>query len=284
MIIKGIVIVLLSIVLINMQVRLVRTIFPQKEEKHKVLLYTLLMGAFVASALVIFSQFISPYIQWYISYRLQSNNIAYSVYVGALCVMITSIFASKKYGWIVFIFSSLIILTLATWLAGFFLGWIWRILLKATWEEVLKTSSRESLASGSSGIWVSDEKKHFKKSANNDIIIYSILSGLWFALFENIVYFVAVRDIGHFVVRSITTSLLHGVFTGVIWFLIFRYAKGGFISYLLAYCIGIWLHTMYNISLENTPLVGWLAFTIGWYFLLAYLLYKSDSLYTKKNG
>ena len=60
MIIKGIVIVLLSIVLINMQVRLVRTIFPQKEEKHKVLLYTLLMGAFVASALVIFSKLIQP--------------------------------------------------------------------------------------------------------------------------------------------------------------------------------------------------------------------------------
>lgn len=266
MIIKSICVLLVSIVVLNLQLRIVRTVFPHKEEKNKVLLYTLLMGAFVASALIIFTHLIAPNI----STRLSSQNIGYSIYIWLLGIFITSIFAAKKHRWLVFIMSTL---TILAWITGLtellFAGaWLGVVILKATGEEVLKTSSWESLASHNT-------------RTKNDIIVYSILAGLGFALFENIVYFISAGDVWQFVARSLTSSLLHGVFTGCIWFIIWRYSKLSYISYIIAYWLGISLHAVYNISLGSNPLLWWLVFTIGGYFLLGYLLYKSDSLYVK---
>lgn len=266
-IIKSIVIVILSILLLNIQVRIVNRIFPQKEVKRKILWYTLLMGLLVASSLLAFTYIVQPYI----STLFKTDSITYSIYIAAVWWIIAILFATKRQRRRTFIISTLTVLALISWVAEivFAWAWIWLIILKATWEEVLKTASSQSLSSHDT----------FYKS---DIIIFSILAWLWFALFENIVYFIAAWSIGQFIARSITISLLHWIFTGTIWYILWRYAKNSFLSYTVAYALWILLHSFYNISLTYSPVIWWIVFTIWWYFLLSYLLYKSDRLYNNK--
>lgn len=266
-IIKSVIIVILSILLLNIQVRIVNRIFPQKEVKRKILWYTLLMGVLVASSLLCFTYIVQPYV----STLFKTDSITYSIYIAVVWWIIAILFATKRQRLRTFIISTLTVLAIISWVAEivFAWAWIWLIILKATWEEVLKTASSKSLSSHDT----------FYKS---DIIIFSILAGLWFALFENIVYFIAAWSIGQFIARSITISLLHWIFTWTIWYTLWKYAKNSFLSYTVAYALWILLHSFYNISLTYSPVIWWIVFTIWWYFLLSYLLYKSDRLYNNK--
>ena len=54
-----------SISLLNIQLRIVDTIFPQQQERRKIIQYTLLMGFLVASSLLIFTYIIQPYLKDY---------------------------------------------------------------------------------------------------------------------------------------------------------------------------------------------------------------------------
>ena len=263
-VIKSLVIVILSILLLNIQVRIVNKLFPQKEVKRRILWYTLLMGFLVASSLLAFTYIVQPYL----ATILDTNSISYSLYIAIIWWIIAILFAAKRQRRWTFIVSTLTILAVVTWVSEILFAWvwIWLIILKATWEEVLKTASSQSLTSHNT-------------LYKSDIIIFSILAWFWFALFENIVYFIAAWSVGQFIARSITISLLHWIFTWVIWYTLWRYATPSFFSYIVAYIIWILLHAFYNISLSIFPIIWWIAFTIWWYFLLSYLLYKSDRLY-----
>lgn len=264
LILKTIVILIISILLLNIQLRIVHKIFPQKEEKKKILTYTLLMGAIVASTLLVFTYYIQPYIHT-LSYN---NNIIYSAYIGLIGWVIALLFAVQKQRRRTFIISTLTVLAIITWVSEllFAWAWIWLIIIKASGEEILKTASAQSLSSHST-------------KYTSDIIIYSILAWLGFALFENIIYFISIWEVGQFLARSLTTSILHGIFTWCIWYIIRKYSKTSFLWYIIAYIWWILLHSLYNISLTYSPIAGWVLFTVGWYFLLSYLLYKSDRLY-----
>jgi hypothetical protein len=76
-IIKIIAIVILSILLLNIQVWIIGRLFPHAEEKRKVLGYTLLMGAIVASLLLVFTYIVQPYFH---SIATQGNMI-YSAFI-----------------------------------------------------------------------------------------------------------------------------------------------------------------------------------------------------------
>lgn len=263
-VLKSIVIVILSILLLNIQVRIVNRIFPQKEMKRKILWYTLLMGLLVASSLLCFTYIVQPYI----ASTIPTGTYTYSIYIAILWWIIAILFAAKKQRRWTFIISTLTVLAVISWVAEiiFAWAWMWLIILKATGEEVLKTASWQSLSSHNT----------FYKS---DIIIFSILAWLGFALFENIIYFIAAWSVWQFIARSLTISLLHWIFTWTIWYILWRFAKTSFVSYVVAYILWILLHSFYNISLTYSPVIWWIIFTIWWYFLLSYLLYKSDRLY-----
>lgn len=256
---------LISIILLNAQLRIVATIFPSKQEKKKILAYTLFMWAIIAWLILFFTYYIQPLLS-----DIQNSSLRYSAFILISGALLSLLCAAKRQRRGLFIVSTTTLLAIITWwiewlLAGWSLG---ILLLKAAWEEVLKTASSQSLVSHS-GLYKSD------------VIVMSILAGLGFALFENIVYFLASGSRGEFLTRSITTSLLHAIFTGCIWYVLWRQSKPSFTGYILAYIAWIGLHSIYNILLGYSPVVGWIIFLIGWYFLLSYLLYKSDRIYVK---
>lgn len=259
-IVKSILVVIISVFLINIQVWIVRTIFPQAQQRKKILLSTLLMGSLVASALLIFTYIIQP--------QLPQYSIRYSIYIGIIWGLLSIVFAYKKKWWLLFFVSTTTVIAIITGIAEIVIAStsIALLLLKASGEEILKTSTAQSLSS-------------HETLYSSDVIIYSILAGLGFALFENIVYFITQESIGQFIWRSITLSLLHGIFTWVIWFTLWKQWKATFVSYIIAYCIGISFHAAYNMWIMYNPLVTGIISTLWWYFLLSYLLYKSDRLY-----
>ncbi len=257
------IIIIASIAILNTQVRLVTTLFPHKEEKKKILRYTLFMGAWVASLLLLFSYVVQPRVAdfwnfWYSAFILIGGGI------------LSLILASKKQWRPAFFISSATILALITWIGERVLAGtgLWLLILKATGEEVLKTSSAQSLTAHT-------------KVFNSDVIIISILAWFGFALFENLTYFVATGSLWQFIVRSLTTSLLHWIFTGAIWYMLRKHNTQSYLGYIYAYILGIAIHAIYNMSILYSPVVGWMLFVIGWYFLLTYFLYKSDRLYIK---
>lgn len=276
------IILIASIALINTQVRLVRTLFPQKQESTKMLWYTLLMGWWVASLLLLFSygiqpyldnfsetlSWISPILSWF--FTTLPDWVWYSGFILLAWAIISLLLVSKKQWRPAFFISTTTVLALITGmgerlLAGTGLG---AVLLKATGEEVLKTASAQTITSHTTV---------FK----TDVIILSILAGLGFALFENLTYFIWSGSLGQFFVRSLTTSLLHGIFTWAIGYMLRKHNTQSYIGYIIAYVFGIALHSLYNTSMIYSPIIGWLLFVIWGYFLLTYFLYKSDRLYIK---
>ncbi len=275
------IILIASIAIINAQVWLVQTLFPQKEEKRKILGYTLFMGWWVASLLLLFSYIIQPWLATLSqtifstsSLTILSNTTAdtrgYSLFILLGGVVLSLLLASKKQLRPVFFVSSATVLALITGIGEYLLAGtgLWLVVLKATGEEVLKTSSAQSLTAHTTV---------FK----SDVIIMSILAGFGFALFENLTYFIASGSLWAFIARSLTTSLLHGIFTGTIWYMLRKHNTQSYLGYIYAYILGLWLHAIYNISMVYIPVIGWVTFVIGGYFLLTYFLYKSDRLYMK---
>ena len=273
------IIILASIASINAQVWLVLTLFPQKQEKRKILRYTLCMGWWVASLLLFFSYIVQPRLATLshtifstnsIRTALGTGNRGYSLFILLSGGIVSILLASKKQWRPVFFVSSATVLALITGIGEYLLAGtgLWLVILKATGEEVLKTSSAQSLTAHTS---------IFK----SDVIIMSILAGFGFALFENLTYFITSGSLGVFLARSLTTSLLHGIFTGTIWYMLRKHNTQSYLWYIYAYTIGLGLHAMYNISMVYTPVLGWVLFVIGGYFLLTYFLYKSDRLYMK---
>lgn len=265
--IKMIGIVIGSISLLNIQLRIVDTIFPQQQERRKIIQYTLLMGFLVASSLLVFTYIIQPYLKDYTWSRL------YSLFIIIIGGGLSLIFAHKRDRRGTFIISTMTIIAVITGTVEFLFAGagIGLLLLKATGEEILKTASSQSLSTHSI-------------QYKSDVIIYSVLAGLGFALFENIIYFISSWSRWQFLARSLTTSFLHGIFTWCIGYVLWRQSKIWFMSYILAYSFWITLHALYNIALVYYPVVGGLTFTIGWYFLLTYLLFKSDRLYSNNHA
>lgn len=267
LVIQSIIVLISSFFLLNAQLRIARTIFPEQKQRHKILGITLLMGLLVASWLLAYMYVLAPFLKEVAI----SSNIFYMLYILLIWGIFSLLFAYKKQWRLVFMMSTATVLTVITWFAEIVLvtGTIGAIVIKSTGEEVLKTAIWQSASSHNNTI-------------SSDIILYSILSWLGFAIFENIVYFIQQDSLGIFFVRTITTSLLHGIFTWLIWYVLMRFSKVSYIGYVVAYICGITLHAIYNIWLNSLPLATWIIFTIWWYFLLSYLLFRSDRLYLQK--
>lgn len=265
-IIKIIWLLLISTALLNLQVWIVRTLFPNAKEKTRIFRYTLLMWGLATGIILVYTYLVQP--RMYSFTTNESSNLRYSIFVAIAWLLIALVFAKQKKRWRVFAISTITIISVITWGVEWLLAWsaIGLLILKATSEEVLKTSASQALSSHT-------------QLFSSDVILMSILAWFGFALFENIVYFVQWWTIGGFFLRSLTTSLLHAIFTGVIGFVLWKSTKLSIFSYIIAYFAGICLHIFYNYTMSVTPVLWWIVFIIGGYFLLTYLLYKTDRVY-----
>lgn len=282
--------ILISIAILNAQIWLVSELFSDRTQRHhklRLLWMSIGMGALVASLLRAYSYF-TPLLlaSWWWQeilggISMWTDNPAYKRFYSLFIIitgwLISLLFARRRARWGVFFVGITTVVAAMTWGVAWLLAWssIGLLIIKATGEEILKISWAQALPSP-------------RGSYSHDIIVMSLIAWLGFALCENIIYFLSSG--GSWVLlltRSLTTSLLHAIFTGCVGYVLSVRTQGGnwvgekpnFITYVIAFAVGIILHSLYNISMTYAPLVGGIVFVIGWYLLLSYILYKSDRLY-----
>lgn len=121
----------------------------------------------------------------------------------------------------------------------------------------------------------------------SDYVAHAIVCWVWFAIIENIIYIYYSRntwDIASIgVARILSNSIMHAIFTGIIGYGAYEYAQDPKLYRLywviIGFLWGIWLHWIYNRSLLSSHLAISIVFIIGGYYMLAFLLYKSDRLF-----
>ncbi|MFZ2911959.1 MAG: PrsW family glutamic-type intramembrane protease [Candidatus Absconditicoccaceae bacterium] len=158
--------------------------------------------------------------------------------------------------------------------------------LAAYAEEIIKFTAGENI--------------FLKEGRNNsDLIFFCILIGLAFAIVENIFYLGSnilnqeINLIGLSLGRGIISSMIHVVTTGIVAYLAMKGLNkklkipliGGQVGFILFVFIGIILgfgvHLIYNLSLfYNRNFITIPLIIIG-YFILSFLMFKSDKIYIK---
>lgn len=121
--------------------------------------------------------------------------------------------------------------------------------------------------------------------SSSDIILFGMLSWLWFACIENIVYLYSAHywtpEVIHTTARWIIWPIVHMIYSwGLAYWYRYWYRKWWGIRWL---CMGIiWavsIHTIYNAYLINQW--RWIIATIVvfWYIMISWLIYQCDRLY-----
>ena len=147
-------------------------------------------------------------------------------------------------------------------------------------------------------IWATENEVSKTDFYSSDLLFFSIFIALWFSIIENIFYlwneiFTNWEWIWWLVFgRWIFTSLLHFIATWLIALLLYKLYQQQYLKNLniwqkiwrivLAILIWVLIHRWYNLSVQHMNLLIYIVLVFGWYFLLTYLLFLSDSLYKKK--
>ncbi len=129
--------------------------------------------------------------------------------------------------------------------------------------------------------------------SSSDVVLFSFLTVLWFAFFENILYVVESANAGSsrlrqiaggswlLIARGVVGFDVHLLFTWTIAYLTTKIIseKKSFLNLIPAFAIWLLLHLSYNLALQRNGTIAILIFVVGWYALLSFLFYKSDSMY-----
>ena len=149
-------------------------------------------------------------------------------------------------------------------------------------------------------IWATENEVSKTDFYSSDLLFFSIFIALWFSIIENLFYlwsefFDSSQEWiwGLVFWRWIFTSLLHFMATGLIALLLYKLYQQQYLKNLnvwqkiwriiTAILVWVLIHRWYNLSVQHANLLIYIILVFGWYFLLTYLLFLSDSLYTKKN-
>ena len=269
---------------------LVQHIFAKQQKKISRKLFGtsfLLVWSLLAFNLIIKTIF--PWIQaiqdWIMSFNWWGS---FLLYCGLIFIFLILLNWNRKKKQIWFLFLTWIILFAVV---GFFWLKIWisatvlYYFILAYSEEFLK-------------IWATENEVSKTDFYSSDLLFFSIFIALWFSIIENIFYlwneiFINWEWIWWLVFgRWIFTSLLHFIATGLIALLLFKLYQQQYLKNLkiwqrirrivVAILIWVLIHRWYNLSIQHMNLLIYIVLVFGWYFLLTYLLFLSDSLYTKK--
>ena len=148
-------------------------------------------------------------------------------------------------------------------------------------------------------IWATENEVSKTWFYSSDLLFFSIFIALWFSIIENLFYLWSeifsdwwewIRWLVFW--RWIFTSLLHFIATGLIALILFKiYQQQQFENLhtwqkvwriVIALLIWVLIHRWYNLSVQHMNLLIYIILVFGWYFLLTYLLFLSDSLYRQK--
>lgn len=131
-----------------------------------------------------------------------------------------------------------------------------------------------------------------KRNNKSDLVFFCILAGLGFSIIENLLYLWVgflnqwVSLVWLSIWRWIFGSLLHVVTTGLVALVVMKSLgehRWKFVLSMMAWIlVWFWVHALYNLSLVNWWKFVTIPLIIISFFVLSYLLFKSDLLFEKK--
>lgn len=282
-----------SLIILNIWLWLFDNIFNFNENKKRIIIITIIMWIISWLSIILYPKF-AAFINYSSLDFTKLENIEnhfmkiYWIFWAYLSIIAISIKLILWKGRISkFFITSFIIFSLL-----FFLSWyLWNKFLTQTillyyifvgvWEEFIKFF-----------LWVDFFEKY--KISSNDILVFTILSALWFAFIENIVYMIWGTSENNIIssiigwwsiliTRWIIWFLVHIIFTGNIWLLaLYWIIKNNIAKMVSAWIIiWIWLHYLYDVLLQKQISIIIIFFFIFWYFWVSYLFYISDRIYLK---
>jgi RsiW-degrading membrane proteinase PrsW (M82 family) len=276
--------ILTSILVVYVRIRIINTIFSQKKIKIWITL-----KVFGLAIIIVGSLFTYTYLLWYIGQReLALTNIIntksllfFVAYCTIFVVLVTMIFRNryKRIAQILLIWS-LFFIALAY---GGFLAGINTLLLyylvSAYAEEYMKYSAGNNIFLAN------------KEPNESNLIFFCILVWLWFSTVENILYIVNnvinnenINIMGILIGRGLVSTLIHIVSTSLIAFIVIKTKRTNSIilPIILGIIGGVWLHSIYNISLQYSLSYITIPMVILAFFLMTYLTFQSDIIYKQQ--
>lgn len=128
-----------------------------------------------------------------------------------------------------------------------------------------------------------------KQPNESNLIFFCILIWLWFSAVENIAYVINnilqsenINIMGLLIGRGLVSTLIHIVSTSLIAFIVIKTKKinSTIIPIILGIIGGFWLHSIYNISLQYNLSYVTIPMVILAFFLMTYLSFQSDIIYS----
>ncbi len=138
-------------------------------------------------------------------------------------------------------------------------------------------------------IWLGSFKLY--GTTSSDIILFGMLSGLWFACIENVVYISSmIQDstiVTSNIIRRVVGPIVHMVYSGGLAYgYRYLYRRGWGIWWaLISVIIVTLIHTRYNSSIISWWRMRVMVVMIIWYGFVSWMIYQCDRLYfeTKNN-
>ena len=272
--------------------------------KHKKFKLSISINIFVLSLILVLLLYFYKDILIYFwlekLYLLENNtrkNIwSFVVYCLSFIIILTTASGNiwKKRSIRFIIISLLLFLWIWLWWAVVWINMLVMYYLISSYaEEILKFSIWQNIYLKNKSTTIDVDNQVDKTRQYTDLIFFAIIAGLWFSVIENIFYLV-VNYINHdggtmlSVWRSIFTTLLHVVATGLIAFFMIKkwnnnkLNKNNILKISLWILAGFSLHWLYNLSLFYEIKIITIFILVICYFILSFLLFKSDLVYQKK--
>ncbi len=219
---------------------------------------------------------------------------SFVIYCLSFIILLTSSFGNIKKKRSIKFISIALLLFLGIWL-GWAIMWVnilvMYYLVSSYAEEILKFSVWQNIYLEKQDV---DKSRQINNKAQyTDLIFFAIVAWLWFSVIENIFYLIVtyISDGGGIMLsvwRSIFATLLHVVATGLIAFFVVQKWNKTKLNKTNIFKISIWilsgfaLHGLYNLSLFYEITILTVLILIACYFILSFLLFKSDLVYKKK--
>lgn len=166
------------------------------------------------------------------------------------------------------------------WQGSLAVLWSW---LTIRWWAISSLIGKASIEEGTKLI---SSESIYHHRLPSDHIGSAIMAWIWFALVENIIYLRYIDEsiIITSITRIIINTIAHALFTGLIWFGIYKSIKSMNlwlkILYITSWIIAsIMAHSIFNRSLTQHIILIPLLISCSWYIIISYLLFKTDSLY-----
>jgi len=279
--------IFVTIIIIYIRMWFIDSVFVDKKIKLSLSIRFFFVGILLVGRLFAYS-YVLQYL-WLSEYYFQNNIGIKSILIFIFYNIIFLLFISLIYGNInkrqIFRFIILWIL-LFGWIGIWWYNlWLAVILLyyfmSAYAEEIMKFGV-------SWNIFINSGKD------KSDFIFFAVLVWLWFSIIENFLYIGTnifneqINLIWLSIGRWMIASTLHIASTWLVAYVASigldwkKYVRS-WIYVLIWMILGFWIHAIYNLSLFYNFKFIWIGLLIFSYFLLNYLVFKSDIVYKKKN-